>query len=216
VKARFLFMQFRWKESFEALPDFCREEKKLLRFLLKNGEDYRGACRRIAPEVLRIYYTACQSFVFNACLEERMGVASGDLGAFFEGDLAYLHSNGALFQVERADSLLDRSRRFEVSPSGPLFGKKMLLPAPGKQSRIEEACLERFGLRPTDFHHLEQRFRLGGGRRPFRVPASDLEWHVEGRDVVVSFFLPKGAFATSVLRELMKNEVVLPGLLESR
>jgi tRNA pseudouridine13 synthase len=54
-------------------------------------------------------------------------------------------------------------------------------------------------------------FRLGAGltmegeRRPLRVPLSAAEAHCEDDDLVLSFALPRGSYATAVLREVMKG-----------
>ncbi|MGH7235552.1 MAG: tRNA pseudouridine(13) synthase TruD, partial [Nitrospiraceae bacterium] len=46
-----------------------------------------------------------------------------------------------------------------------------------------------------------------GERRPLRVRLEELTWALKGNTVMLSFTLPPGAYATSVLRELMKMEV---------
>jgi tRNA pseudouridine13 synthase len=40
-----------------------------------------------------------------------------------------------------------------------------------------------------------------------RVRLEELTWALKGNTVTLSFTLPPGAYATSVLRELMKMEV---------
>jgi len=48
-----------------------------------------------------------------------------------------------------------------------------------------------------------------GVRRPMRYNPKDLTWKMDGDDqLIVSFFAPKGSFATMLLRELMKTENV--------
>ena len=52
--------------------------------------------------------------------------------------------------------------------------------------------------------------RLDGGRRPLRVPAKDLV-HQTGSDqrgpfLLLTFSLPAGAYATSLLREVTKQD----------
>jgi tRNA pseudouridine13 synthase len=44
-----------------------------------------------------------------------------------------------------------------------------------------------------------------GERRSFRMPLADLEWTLDGAVLTLAFSLPPGAYATSVLRELMKT-----------
>ena len=42
-------------------------------------------------------------------------------------------------------------------------------------------------------------------RRSLRVRLLELEWALEGSTLALSFALPPGAYATSILRELMKT-----------
>ena len=45
------------------------------------------------------------------------------------------------------------------------------------------------------------------------VKVEDLKWRLDGRDLYLEFFLRKGAYATTFLRELMKNDEPAPGFL---
>ncbi len=55
-------------------------------------------------------------------------------------------------------------------------------------------------------------FRLGNGldmegeRRPLRVPLGEFSVSADAGGLLLSFSLPKGSYATSVLREVMKGE----------
>ncbi len=119
------------------------------------------------------------------------------------GDLAWKHDNGACFIVEDADLEAERARRFEISPTGPLFGCKMKFPT-GRPLAMEEALLQAEGLAPADFN-LPGGLRLEGDRRPLRVPVGYPDIQLDDDSVVLEFSLPKGAYATSVLREIMKT-----------
>jgi tRNA pseudouridine13 synthase len=44
-----------------------------------------------------------------------------------------------------------------------------------------------------------------GERRALRVQLAELEWSLDGSTLTLAFALPPGAYATSVLRELMKT-----------
>ena len=46
---------------------------------------------------------------------------------------------------------------------------------------------------------------LEGQRRPLRVPLGESSCTPEGSDLRLEFTLPKGSYATSVLREITKN-----------
>ncbi|HRU94105.1 MAG TPA: tRNA pseudouridine(13) synthase TruD, partial [Anaerolineae bacterium] len=45
-----------------------------------------------------------------------------------------------------------------------------------------------------------------GSRRPVRYLPEGLSWRCDGDALTVEFFAPKGAFATMLLRELLKAE----------
>jgi tRNA pseudouridine13 synthase len=56
-----------------------------------------------------------------------------------------------------------------------------------------------------------KRARLGGTRRPARLLVADLEIAAHPQGLLFSFFLPKGAYATVLLREFLRGtEVLLP------
>jgi tRNA pseudouridine13 synthase len=112
--------------------------------------------------------------------------------------------------VEDPEGLEVRATSFEISPSGPIFGKKMILPQ-GAQGDIENEVLQEEGLRHSDFHQMGPKLHLEGGRRPLRIQVVDLEWKLEGTDLYLAFFLRKGGYATTFLRELMKNDEPAPG-----
>ena len=126
------------------------------------------------------------------------------LDRLFAGDVATKHDTGGSFLVEDAAAEQPRADRFEISPSGPIYGYRLLL-AQGDQGRLERQVLEAEGLSLEDFRRPEG-MRLKGGRRPLRFPLSEVDcWVDDG--IVVSFTLPAGCYATNVLAELMKTEL---------
>jgi tRNA pseudouridine13 synthase len=210
VAARYLFQQYRWCEALERFPVSYREERRMLQYLVRAGEKYGGAVRLMRPQILRLYFSAFQSFLFNIVVERRLERTDGQLGRLWDGDVAFLHRNGAVFTVGEAESEQSRADRFEISPSGPIFGKKTVHPR-GEAREIETQVVDEGGCRVADFHQLQQRCGLSGGRRPLRVPIEDLEWEQDDEGLRLSFFLPKGSYATTLLREIMKNEEVPSG-----
>ena len=206
IRARRLFMAGQWEEAHRAFPPEYRDELRVLYYLLQAGERYSRAVTRLRDHSRRMYVCAFQSYLFNLTLSERMRQAGGDLECLFEGDLAYLHGSGAVFDVKDPERERVRVERFEISPSGPLFGSKMIAPK-GKAAEIERAVLRREGLDLEGVRRLFPRRFFDGVRRPLRVPVQDLSWQLEGKDLLIQFFLPKGAYATTFLREITKNEV---------
>jgi tRNA pseudouridine13 synthase len=89
-----------------------------------------------------------------------------------------------------------------VSPAGPMFGPKMT-PAAHGVAQAEAALLAQEGMTLSDFAR-------GGGetegtRRPYRVRIGTPGLTPEGEDLLLSFELPRGAYATEVLAELLKE-----------
>jgi len=51
---------------------------------------------------------------------------------------------------------------------------------------------------------------LDAGRRPLRVRPTELRWSVEDATLEIGFDLPRGAFATAVLREIVSTDDTVP------
>ena len=150
--------------------------------------------------------SALQSRLFNDVLARR--VEAGTYDRALDGDLAYKHANGACFLVESASAEQPRAEAFEISPSGPLFGYRMTLPA-GEALRVEQAAFEAAGLAASDFRS-RAIGKVKGARRPLRVKPTDVDLAAGvdsfGPHITVAFTLPPGSFATVLLRELMKTD----------
>jgi tRNA pseudouridine13 synthase len=152
----------------------------------------------------RLCLSAYQSELFNRWLAERL--ADGLFAAALAGDVLKKLDTGGLFTCEDPATDGPRVERFEVTPAGPMFGHK-LRPAAGEALAREARLLAAEGIALGDFAR-------GGGetegtRRPGRLPVSiALEPLEDGYRA--SFELPRGSYATVVMRELMKAEAELP------
>ena len=193
-------------------PRRMEAESAALRALVR-GESHERAVRAVPERDRRLFANALQSFAFNRVLSERL--RDGTLDRLAPGDLAWKHDNGAVFSVDdalaRDQTTIERLARLEISPSGPMWGPKMTR-ASGETDARELAALDAMGVTLDDVIAWERRTKIGlpGARRPLRVPLvdPDAEGGVDehGEYVRVAFELPAGAFATMVLREIMKPE----------
>ncbi len=169
------------------------------------GEDGPEARRAARDRFLRrLSLSAYQADLFNRWLAARM--ADGLFAAALAGDVLKKLDTGGLFVC--ADPAADAGRvaRFEVSPAGPMFGHK-LYAAAGEALAREEALLSAEGVRLADFAR-------GGGeaegtRRAARLRVAPALEPLDG-GYRARFELPKGSYATVVMRELMKEEAELP------
>jgi tRNA pseudouridine13 synthase len=152
----------------------------------------------------RLSISAYQSLLFNRWLAERM--ADGLFATALPGDVMKKLDSGGLFTCEDVTVDGPRVARFEISPAGPMFGHK-LRAAAGDALRREERILAAEAIALADFAR-------GGGeaegtRRAARLPVR-VDVAPEGDGYRARFELPKGSYATVVLRELMKAEAEVP------
>ena len=159
----------------------------------------RHIARRVPKRLLRLLISAVQSEVFNRVLAARLE----SFDRVVDGDVAWLHRNGACFVVDDVEADTPRCAQFEISPSGPLPGPKCLEPR-GDQGRLESDALAALDLQPQAFGALPGGTN-DGARRPLRVPLTDAEAEAVDQGIRLRFALPQGSFATSVLRELLTD-----------
>ena len=161
-------------------------------YRLIRGEAVPGGHR------LKLFFlSALQSLLFNHLLAER--IRSGLFSTVILGDWAKKHDTGGEFEVLDAAEA-ERAKRFEISATLPLYGKKVRV-SDARAGELEAATLEYYGLRWTDFT------RRRGDRRLTRLALPKIEVEPTPDGYWLSFSLRKGAFATSVLREVMKVSV---------
>ncbi|MBI5672018.1 MAG: tRNA pseudouridine(13) synthase TruD [Nitrospirae bacterium] len=180
----------------------------------KRGDNYEvGAAllhdarrREKMNRAQRIWYlNAYQSFLFNQILARRIT----QIDRLFVGDWATKLENGACFQVEDAEKEQPRADRFEISPTGILFGSRVSW-ASGEPGQIEETVITEAGATKDTLVASAKACGFRGERRALRIPLAELEWSLSGDALTLSFRLPPGAYATSVLRELMKVSPMNP------
>ncbi|HXE71521.1 MAG TPA: tRNA pseudouridine(13) synthase TruD [Candidatus Nitrosotenuis sp.] len=175
-------------QRFGVRGDNARAGEEMLR-----GGRLRGD-RRLAGLKL----SALQAELFNEYLAGRM--ARGWFERLLPGDVCAFLPRGGMFVVEDPEREEPRLRRFEISATGPIFGYKMMA-ARGPAARLEEELLARRGLAPEAF----RRVRAPGSRRRLRLPLEDLTIEEEQGDLIFSFCLPPGSYATVLLDEFLKE-----------
>ena len=148
----------------------------------------------------RLCISAYQSMLFNRVLARRM--SDGLFETAIEGDLMKKSGTGGLFVSQ--DPAVDgtRTKSFEISPTGPVFGHRMMLPA-GEELAREESVLAEEGITLDSFRHLKG--DAEGSRRPMRIRVSPRIFGEKSGTIRLEFELPKGSFATVLLREIMKT-----------
>ena len=145
----------------------------------------------------QFFISALQAHLFNWNLKVR--IESGVYEQVLTGDRARRHDTGGMFLVGDGAVESERAKRLEISAVLPLYGRKVAggLEAAAKR---EDAILERFGLRRSDFRQHSR-----GAWRISRVLPEDVAIRSCPDGFVVEFTLPGGSYATTFLRELTKS-----------
>jgi tRNA pseudouridine13 synthase len=141
---------------------------------------------------------AYQSALFNTWLLTR--IKRGWFEQMLVGDIAKKRDTGGLFEVENVEMEQTRFQDDEITYTGPIYGSRMWW-AEGRPGDLERQVLEQAGVTVD----MLARSHLDGSRRRARLVLDDLALESHRDGLLVTFSLPKGSYATTVLRELMKR-----------
>jgi len=145
-----------------------------------------------------LYLSAARSWLFNAVLSRR--VTDQRWNSALPGDALMLDGTHSFFVADVIDeTLLQRLHSGDVHPTGPLWGRGEP-PVRAAARALEDNVLRDYALFRTG---LEQA-GLDQERRALRLRVEQLNWQFgPDRSLRLEFMLPSGAYATTVLRELV-------------
>jgi tRNA pseudouridine13 synthase len=170
--------------------------------LTKADAWFKGEGRRPKQEQAKMLISAVRSYLFNQVLAAR--VEQGNWNVPLVGDVALLANSRAQFHVEANDGELpSRIAIDDVRLSGPLPGDESRAKWPEGEALVLEQNALDDALAHFWIEQLRQR-RIERDRRALRVMPVNVsyEW-LDAASFKVNFSLVSGAFATSVLREIV-------------
>lgn len=149
----------------------------------------------------RFLISSYQSYLCNQYLAKR--IESGAFTHLLLGDIAKKHETGGIFDVEDLATDEPRFQAKEISFTAPIFGPKMRQ-ASEAAGLLEDEILSGSGITLDEL----AKVKVEGTRRMGRILLPDLKISSAGEEsICIDFSLPKGAFATTVLREIMKVDL---------
>lgn len=222
-EARLLCKQGDLKECLKRMPLFLRYERSMLNELVKStgGEideaQFLSAFAVLPKNLQKLFVHAYQAYLFNLILSMRMQ-QNLPFNEAVVGDVVCYHNELGLADPEKVEKvtedklvginrLIKRGRAFLTAP---IFGSETEF-ADGLQGEFERKVIEDAAIELNNFY-IEKIPEISskGTRRPVLVPVKLQEELSEdernpGRfKVTLQFFLPKGSYATVLLREYMK------------
>ncbi len=142
-----------------------------------------AAGKRLPRHKRSIAISSARSFLFNETLHQR--VQDGSWNRLLPGDIANLDGTGSVFIIDALDQELEqRCRELDLHPAAEL---------PGDGSN----CKNELWQKAFD------KARVKPGSRSLRLRVTDLQAHDVNNGIALTFTLGRGAFATSVLREIV-------------
>jgi tRNA pseudouridine13 synthase len=174
-------------------------ERQLLSALVA-GRGPVDALRAVPITIRRLFVQAYQAYIFNRCLS-RAVMEGADISRPQEGDLCFEMEEPATFGRVRK---FDPSSGAAMVPAVRMAGYTFQ-PGKGRFETITRDLLEQEGVTAKDFSikEMPELSQQGGFRQ---APLWCRDFAYCQNPLVLSFKLPKGSYATTLLRELMKPE----------
>ena len=209
--ARKLYDGGHYLEAYESMPSGMRYEKMMLRELMKENkkkqkiddQSYIKALRSLPKPLSRMFVHAYQSYLFNKAVSER---AKLGIDKYVEGDIIIDNQEHLIHEFE-PDEIQEQIKNFQAHPTAPLYGSKVPL-ADGPVGDVEQQILQKENLKLEDFL-VPKMPKLGshGLRRAVRFKVWDTQAEYTDEGILLTFSIPKGCYATAVLREVLKKDV---------
>ena len=153
-----------------------------------------------------IYLSASRSWIFNRVLSQRVEQDVWDKK--IPGDVFMLEGKTACFWDDGSADLDERTSNKEIHPTALLWGEGEL------RTQAQAAELEnRIVDESPVFKQGLCQFKVQQMRRSLRVVPANMSWQRQHEDLLLSFDLPSGCYATMVLRELL--ELVEPAVVRA-
>lgn len=209
-----------FKQALASFPKQLRYERLMLKSLIENPDNSVQAFKRLPAKLRELFVQAYQSYLFNRFLSTRIKkdlsprtVEIGDFAVNVDRSGLPMPAMYKVAASENMAEIRDEIGRGKMRLAIPLIGFKQR-PSQGAQGEIEHEILEEEGVSMQNFRIATMpEMSSRGELRPALAPVKEFsvrstQNYKEAKrriSVTVGFTLQRGAYATVVLRELMKT-----------
>ena len=188
-----------YRQVLKMLPRGMDIERQVLSALVA-GRDTIAALRAVPITIRRLFVQAYQAYIFNRCLSR----------AVMEGeDLLQPQTEDLCFEME-GPATFGRIIKYNLASKTNLVPAIRMAgytfqPGKGRFENITRAIMQEEEVSAKDFYIKEmQELSHQGGFR--QAPLWCTDFRYERDPLTVSFKLPKGSYATTLLREIIKPD----------
>jgi tRNA pseudouridine13 synthase len=212
---QFISDTYEFKEALKQMPVRLRYERAMLSHLVNCPNDFDGALGALSMNLQKLFVHAFQSYLFNKMLSSRID-RGFPLDEAFDGDRVWAPEKGRLRTV------VPKNLR-EVNQSLAAGSASIQMPVFGYETELSDGLIGQIERDVLAAEHVDldsfkveccPRLASKGIMRNVRLPA-DIRFSVSPDElnkhrakVVMTFFLPKGGYATTILREVMKTRLL--------
>lgn len=188
-----------YRQVLRILPKGMDIERQILSALVA-GKSSIAVIRTIPISIRRLFVQAYQAFIFNKCLstsilngENLLGPRPDDLCFEMEGPMSF----GRIIKFSQ-------STKAKMVPAVRMAGYTFQ-PGKGRFEKTTKDVLLEEGVDPKDFYikQMQELSQQGGFRQ---APLCCMDFSYWRDPLTVSFKLPKGSYATTLLREIIKPQ----------
>lgn len=154
--------------------------------------------KRLSKTKRGLYLSALRSYLFNLIASERVKQLGAD--ALLDGDCAVLAGSNSMFTVEQwDDELKQRLSSNDIEIALPLPGSAKKTMTAGESAAFENRLLAPY----ESWIEALAKLRVDEARRAWKVIPAEAELNeLDEATVELSFTLPSGAYATTILNEI--------------
>jgi tRNA pseudouridine13 synthase len=147
-----------------------------------------------------IYLSAARSEIFNQIISKR--IEQNQFESLNVGDVFMLSGTQSVFLADGIDeTITQRFQEKDIDLTASLWGAGELM-SQGESQALEQEVADDY----TEFCQGLAKFGLKQERRRIRLSLTEGKIEAEGDTVTLSFFLPSGCYATTILRELISYQ----------
>ncbi len=203
-----------WGELHRTIPVKMAFERMMVGTLLNDPGNWKAAIEAVPANLQMMFTHAYQSWLFNEMLSRRMDAGlplnvpvEGDIIIPLDANKVPQHENPILTTSKNIDLVTRQCRAGRAFVTITLFGSDGEL-AEGEMGEIERKVIEENKLSHEDFVIPGlPRCTSKGSRREIICPLKNLDYEINEDNYKLKFMLPKGNYATCLLREFMKSEM---------